>query len=797
MSKAEKKIVLAKPGFENTNLGTLFIECGFTILSDINSDVENSIYFIIDDHLIDNQTYPRIRTDRKISKLKTERAFIDANNLNEKAKSILKSYFNENEEMDLVDRYSKDVKDLFTLKIQDYLNFGYFIDTVVVEAYKAQFDVEKIRKYLNETLEYTFRLIESKGSLLPIEVSFSHDGERFVTQIATTVREFKFERDYLGNSSNCDPAVNRTNYFDLTYIESRERLIISSLWFKEKTNFQSQFFTVIEKRKVSFKNNNVNLIVATGEEKVNYQPYQASDKNDLTLAGLIRKLVLFVKNKHKNESNFNFKAMTLEQVKADIFQYPITSEVEDLDNNTYQKVLDILRAGVEEEAGNRTFGSDNHISEENSRVSGKIDEDNFKQIVKSKLEAPEENDQYVIARDISEDDEVQTVKGNSETEENEVLKVKTIQNDLEVKLKDLESKFKESEFKHQKAVEQNSKMKKIIEAMKSEYLKLKTTVGTTSLINNTSENIVQYVQSTEPNRSMKQDPLEQIADLKNREKQLLKLKSDLELINTSKDVKIAQLESKLENFKSEFYKSDEFTSKEKVSELESENKMLNSKIELMTKNMAAVTSNNTQKENDMLVRKEKEVETLKNQMKMAHALIQKFKTEKVEQEEKFKSEIDELRRLKLEQNLEKGTPEKVSDSVGSIGSITKSNSNHEELQKQLEEKVNHLQAEKKALEEKYKDQGLEMKKIEHRLKITSTQLEEANKKNARPEKAKANSNDAYIRQLEFANKKLSEVSEDLTEKKRELLKIKQENQQLSTKVTELEKKVAQADKKAA
>ena len=742
MTKVERKIILAKEEFKTTSLGKFFLENGYELKSTYDSSEDNFIHFLVDDIIPGHNKHPRLATSIGDNQSIYDRAGIFYENLNADALKLLKNYFTTTEELDLVDRYSKEFKDLFTLKIQDYLNFGYFIDTIIVEAYKGGYDISKIRKYLNHNLEFIFRLVESKGSLLPLEVSFAHDGNQFVVQVATTVKEFKLDKDFLNKEKLTSQLLELSNFFDLTYIESRDRLIISTLWFKENINFKSYFYTVVEKRRVNF-NSTARLILTKSDEKVPYQPHDAKDKSDLTKSSIVRKLAMFIQKNHKND-DFDFKAMSLEQVIEESKLYPIKSEIKDLDERVYPKVLELIHLmdATTTEEDIAKFQEDIE-KEELNRIGGKVDVDQSK----------------------------------------------TIDNNLELQVADLDRKFRALEAKHAKYVEQNAKMKKIIDQFKSDLVKNKlatTTTTTTTIDPNTGETIISNANGT------KAITIEEVQELKNKEKMLSKVKTDLENLLATKEQRINQLESRVESFKSEFLKTKEFADKERLLELESENKMLQAKLDLVNKNLSSVVSNKENKENDALIKREREVETLKTQMQMAQTLISKFKKEKIDLEEKFRNDAEELRKLKLELAKEKTTDKKAEGA-----SHPASTAQLQEIEKQYEEKMSSVLAERKIIEDKFKEQGLELKKLEHRLKITSTQLEEANKKN-KPEKGKGQASDTVMRQLEFANKKLSETTEDLTEKKRDLIKLKQENQQLNAKLQEVEKKLLMAvDKKAA
>ena len=802
MTKVERKIILAKEEFKETSLGKFFLENGYELKSSYDPIEDSFIHFLVDDIIPGHTKHPRIATTIGENQSAYDRAGIFYENINEDALKLLKNYFTTTEELDLVDRYSKDFKDLFTLKIQDYLNFGYFIDTIIVEAYKGGFDISKIRKYLNHNLEYIFRLVESKGSLLPLEVSFAHDGKQFVVQIATTVKEFKLEKDFLNKDKLTTQLLELSNFFDLTYIESRDRLIVSTLWFKENVNFKSYFYTVVEKRKVNF-NSTARIILEKSDEKVAYQPHDAKDKSDLTKSSIVRKLAIFIQKNHKND-NFDFKSMTLEQVIEESKNYPIKSEIKELDERVYPKFLELIHLMDATTTEDQITKFQEEIEkEERQQVGGKVEVDQSKTIVKGNVEEEDKSKTIVKGENEDKDNSKTTITGSDEeaagkitieganenntAKTNEVQEIKTIDSSLELQVADLDRKFRALEAKHAKYVEQNAKMKKIIDQFKTELVKNKlATTTTTSIDPNTGETIISGANGANAMT------MEEIHELKNKEKMLSKAKTDLENLLVAKEQRINQLESRVETFKSEFLKTKEFADKERLLELESENKMLQAKVDLVNKNLASVVSNKENKENDALMKREREVETLKTQMQMAQTLINKFKKEKMDLEEKYRGDAEELRRLKLE--LAK---EKTEDKKGESSTQAVSNKHAQEAEKQSEEKINTLIAERKIIEDKYKEQSLEFKKLEHKLKMMNSQLEEVGRKN-KQDKGKGQASDTVMRQLEFANKKLSETTEDLTEKKRDLIKLKQENQQLNAKLQELEKKVLMmTDKKAA
>ena len=124
MGKEIRKIVLAKAGFEKTPLGAILIKLKYELAQEYVETLKESYYCAIDDYKIELNQLPRIRTYSSLKKVINERAFIDSSKINESANKIISSYFNDGEDFDLIDRYSKEFKNILTLKIQDYLNFG-------------------------------------------------------------------------------------------------------------------------------------------------------------------------------------------------------------------------------------------------------------------------------------------------------------------------------------------------------------------------------------------------------------------------------------------------------------------------------------------------------------------------------------------------------------------------------------------------------------------------------------------------------------------------------------------------
>lgn len=269
MNSVTKKRILISPELQSAQLGAFFREMGFELDSEYDKNNLAEYLFIIDDYLAELNFIPRIQTQKMLSAecLPSVRAFIDVTHLEDLSiKKLLGLYFSDTQNFDLVDRYSKDFKNIYTLKIHDYLNLGYFIDSIVVEAYKQKFDFEQIRNYLNFALPFCLKQVEHEPHNAFVDVSFSYSEEGFAVQIALGSGNFN------KNSLALEEFSARTNFFDACYFAKRERLLLSSLWFKEEKLkvFKSYFFTEISGRSASTSSSSLISIIDEDQGDTKY-----------------------------------------------------------------------------------------------------------------------------------------------------------------------------------------------------------------------------------------------------------------------------------------------------------------------------------------------------------------------------------------------------------------------------------------------------------------------------------------------------------------------------------------------
>jgi|GEM_PF-996680 len=892
MAKMESKIIWAKKGVEDSALGRFLLEIGFTIKHEILEADREYVYFILSDFAPSEIKFPRVELlEEKMPRelAKKVRAKLSLNLVDQlEVRNLIKNYFNEGSEFDIVDRYSKDFKNIYTIKVQDFLNVGYFVDLIVVEAYKNGFDHSYIRQYLNLMLEYNFRTVEAKGSILPVEISFSYNGSGFVVQLLSTINSFHIQNDYHDFIPKMINEI-KPNYLDVCYVATRSRLIISALWFKDSSlkDFQASFFTEVIKKPRNKINTQSEIIPKiSNAENVSYVPNPKSGENEIGLITLARKIAQWIESQaiDGNVDGVEIPQLSIDQIELKVEDYqeifPSTKKTEKLivliknilsEKDQINEYVESKKSNIDEAVEKIVqviSGASFEEIESITKVKGQDEEDAFKTIVKGFKEEVD-NDKTIVAggkeKPTEKDawkikqgeigkylkEEVTRMKASGEqvtTEDiamiisnasgadqaqskklisgildqvmvNEYLEEKVIipmkneeenSQDDKLELKSLPSSVSQiSNFdnvRFAKLEEQNVKMRKLLEQMKNELIKAKA-----MQVNNyqatTSNSESEELDADELAKLSKiADPnilKDEIKSLRSQLRLSLKSKSDTDQLLIQKDLKIAQSEKRLNDFKNSSQRQADLLDKEKLFNLENENKNLLSQLDLAKNKISTIASNTSQKESEILIKKDKELETVRQNFQFAQTVIEKLKDEKNQLEAKLKleKELSKKHRQEVLQVTDQSLNEmnskfQTQEMNTTIQKESKKDSGSEEL-KQKEKLITQLATEKKALDEKLKNQVLETKKLEHKTKILQSQLDEAQKKKGSQASAGNNrAQEALQRQLDMVNAKAVETTNDLTERKREILKLKQENTLMSQKIQELERKLSNSDKKA-
>ncbi|MDD4973185.1 MAG: hypothetical protein PHY93_02490 [Bacteriovorax sp.] len=830
MNHLTKKRILISTEQQNAQVGSFFRELGLELCTEFDKEHLADYLFIVDDYLEELKILPRIQTRKTIASacLSEVRGFFDENLINEEgARSLLNSYFSDAQNFDLVDRFSKDFQNVFTLKIHDYLNVGYFIDTIVLEAYKNKFDYEQVRNYLNFALPYSLKLIEQEEGPLPLDVSFSYSEKGFAIQISMSAGSFEMSKNFNSKSEKVAKFSSSANYFDASYFKKRERLLLSSLWFKEKKlqPFKSFFLTEISERHNTSDSksaliNRLDEVPDSVQYEANLNRIDQSEKLHLA-----RKFSLFIKNfRTSEESPPKLSSLTIEDIDTYLSHYPrqdallaidleiknfiikllnddslydgvtdyiqkiansnLDSHVDEIQRILSQKsledIIEIIRlkAGPKDESNDVTKVSG--LTETQNEEEWKVKRSDLVDQIKEQVVTIKSSGRNVVEEDIvkivseqlsADPEEVRTiVKGLvEEAISGELIKKEKLEEAFALRFL---SQQPGQDAAREKLEGQIVRMKKIMEQMRSEIVKLRAEVN---------------VAQKEKDSTLTGAQAEEISDLKHaltktlemmkaKETIALKQKIDFEQILIAKENKNKTLEEHLEGLKDEFSRSREFANEEKLEMLLVENKSLAARLELANRKVVIINENMGKHDSDSLVKKDKELTALKTNFHLAQALIEKFKQERTDLENKIAEEKEKYIKLKDEKAIAAG-PSK------------------EQLEKDL--LLINLQVEKKSLEDKQRIQGIELKKLEQKLKFSIAQLEESQKRKTQPTVAISKSNEVYVKQLENASARITEANNDITEKKKEAIKLKLENALLASKVSELEKKLSNIDKKAA
>lgn len=838
MSTNLKKKILMTTEQASSVVGIFFQELGLELH---HQYVEGENYlFAVNEACPKQDNLPRLQTQENIDpKLaKNVRSFISEEMFKTgQGKKLLVSYFTESHDLDLVDRYSKDFKNIYNIKIHEYLNIGFFIDSIVVEAYKAGFDISVLRNYLHSALGYSFTKAEHVSEPMPLDVSYSHNNEAFVVQISLKVESFSGKAE-IGDSFKS--IVENCHFFDVSYFAKTGRLTLSALLYKDKvySKCRSYFFTEIKSKAKEGEAPELSSVVDSGlviKETPRYEVTPEASEQSKKLA-LARKFSFYIKNYRKNErSPKSVDVLELSDIEIYLATYPKQEALGSVDDevksfilklikddqlfesitNYVQKIassnLDSQAQEIQRVLGEKSLndieeivlvrGNPEETEEAVNRIRGWAESKEEVQIVKGE-ETPLTNDEkWAIKRSQireSIDQEIFRIKSSGRNVIEEDI-IRVVANELGASEKDVktvvggvvEEVVSRELVKNQKLEEAfalkilgESSANQVREKLESQIVRMKKVMDQMKqeLIKLQSEKNARLngaeapaliVDSSETLK-LRSALTKSMEVLKSRERLLEKSKSDFELTIKGRDNKIASLEGRIEELKEEFARSREFANEEKLQQLEVENKSLLARLELANKKVNIISENIENRDNETLDKRERELENLKANMQVAQSVIERFKQDKLDMETRYQIEKELNRKLKDDKETQNNASSKT----------------------ELQEKDNLIQAmlgEKKAMEEKFKAMTLEFKKIEQKLKYTTSQLESSNKKKGG---GSGKSAEAYAKQLEHANGRLAEAANELTEKRKEAIKLKQENTFLSSKVAELEKKLGITDKKA-
>ncbi|QDK40391.1 hypothetical protein DOM21_02755 [Bacteriovorax stolpii] len=836
MNQNSKMKILVTPELMSSPVAHFFLEMGVELEQKYTEG--HNYLFAINNACPEVTHLPRLQTkaDLDAKFLTHVRSYISEGLFaTEAGKKLLTSYFTEAVDFDLVDRYSKDLKNIYSVKIHEYLNVGYFVDSIVVEAYKAKFDINALRDYMHTALKFAFKKVEASQERMPIDLSYSHNGEAFTVQISMEVEFFGGKSEF---KEVLDLLTKDTNYFDVTYFDKKKKLTLSMLMFKDKSfkGMKSYFFTEVAKKAASSEVAESPAELHSGlasQEPVRYEAPKGGNEQSKKLA-VARKFAIFIKNYRNNEErpkplerlelidveyyltfypkqeavkevddeikNFVFRLIKDDQLFSGITDYvqkiansKLDPQVQEIQRilaekslSDIEEILMIHGKGSEKEGVDRVKGWVDTSDNEAIRVSGKdvaVANNEKWEVKRSQINEKIQDEVIRInseGRNVIQEDIIRVVAKELDAKENDVKTVvsgiveEAVSSEL-VKNQKLEEAFALKILGNQTPDEVREKLEAQIARMKKVIEQMKN-----EIIRFQNEKTLQGIEGNLAAPSQENPELGKLKSAlgkavevaKAKDKIIEKYKNDAEINLRAKDMKITALEDRIEEIKSEFARSREFANEEKLQILQAENKSLKGRLELANKKVNIINENIENRESETTEKHEREIESLRSNMQMAQSVIERFKQDKLEMESRFQEEREANRKLKEE------------NSAAGSNSAMKSELAEREAQIAI------LQSDRKASEDKYKLLSIELKKTEQKLKYVTSQLESSNKKGGSGQK----SADAYAKQLEQANSRLSEANNEVAEKRKEIVKLKQENTLMSSKIAELEKKLGVAKK---
>lgn len=811
MSTEFKKYILITAELANSEVGVCFQNLGFELISTHSKEIRYS--FVIDNVYPELKNVPRMQINESISdELKPmvcgriNKEMFDC----EQGRALLSSYFHDALEFDLVDRYSKDMSNIYSIKIHEHLNMGYFVDSVVIEAYKAKFDISDMRAYLNTALSFSFKKVESNANTMPVDMSFSHNGEAFAVQISILC-------DKWNGISEIESYVNELtqfcNYFDTTYFNRTNRLTISALFFKNSSlkSAKANFFTEVVKRspEVETKRHEASDIYSglVFNEPIRYQAPRPAVIDPATKLLIARKFSHFIKDYRQRieDPPIPLGRLLVDDVINYLAHYPKQDDLQDIDSEVKHLIFKILMNDhfsneiddfvqvitdsyphavireIQKIMGDRGLEDIENIITGQSlkpedgfitRVrgnSGEKGKSDLKRIIGADSNSISDNDLWEIRKaQLNIKDHLQPILSTSSEDSDKVENLDTHNKEKleEVFSNNFLNPHGTADVVKEKLESQLNHFKKIMYKLKKEILKLQSEKLAKEEADKNKE-IVDYHNVLRVKSSMERS----LETIKNKDYLIEKMKKEFDQFIKNKDQNIEALEQKLLSTQGNHQDTLNTPDLEKVDKLENENKTLNFKLDLANKKVNIVTEKMNQREAVINAKSLREIEALKDNLKVAQSIIDEMKIEKAKLEMRISDDQEQQKMSKVEIGTNKDDEDK--DGV-----------------------IQALNIEKKALEEKFRTQGFELKKVEQKLKFSLSRLESATKKSPA-----ANSNlkspEAYAKQLDQASTRMAEVTAEVLEKRREIVKVKQENSMMSTKITELEKKLLYLEKKIA
>lgn len=249
----EIKTILIDEDLKDSLVGMFFKSLGFELTSSFEEDIK--YYLIINDYLSEmSLDIPRIKFEddcgfenNQIYQLQVDLKVL----ANKKNSAYLAKYFESDMSFDFINLTLTTPPIMSNVKISDYLNIGYFIDAVVIEAYRKKHDVVKVRSFLNHFFDIAFQHMYEIVENNPIDLSYSAQEDFLTLDFSFDCSRFDDFKSFLFDKE----MLYLTNIFDVEFIESRNVVKMKATFFNQlemKNNrvFSSFIYSKLTKRKI-------------------------------------------------------------------------------------------------------------------------------------------------------------------------------------------------------------------------------------------------------------------------------------------------------------------------------------------------------------------------------------------------------------------------------------------------------------------------------------------------------------------------------------------------------------------
>ena len=218
----EVKNILIQESLIGSPIGSFFSSLGYVL--NVEYDENKKYFFVVNDYLLD------LNLDIERVKFEVDCGFENSAHFrfqgdssifsNSDAEAIVSKFFKYDLNFDFLSSLVNETPSLINLKISDYLNIGYFIDAIVIDAYKKNHDIISVRNFLNRFFDVAFHELNEMVESDPIDLNYCSDDQVFNLDFTFNCSSFDKLKDEFFDKE----LPYFVNIFDLVYLETRSQV---------------------------------------------------------------------------------------------------------------------------------------------------------------------------------------------------------------------------------------------------------------------------------------------------------------------------------------------------------------------------------------------------------------------------------------------------------------------------------------------------------------------------------------------------------------------------------------------